>query len=209
MQTFKTLSLPGKKIALTFDDGPDAEHTLPLLRFLETQAVPACFFLIAEKAERLSKISLEISSRGFEIGSHSATHAWTAAFLPSVLQSEIERSEEIFLKLFKKIPRLYRPPRGLFFPWMKKKIEQAAYDLVYWTEMPGDYWSWHSVEKMRQKILSSGQEGSIWTFHDGLNLWGQGKGYAFDLLRELIPYYQDQGYEFVSLKKGLGVEIFR
>ncbi|MBF0491880.1 MAG: polysaccharide deacetylase family protein [Deltaproteobacteria bacterium] len=209
VRVFKKLSLGGKKIALTFDDGPDSTHTLSLLRFLETQNVPACFFLIAEKVARYAEISLEIHKRGFEIGNHSASHRWGTAFSPFILRQELEASEIIFRKIFRKTPRLYRPPRGILFPWMKTVLAQSHYDLVYWTEMPGDYWPWHSPDSIRQKLLSSVQEKSIWTFHDGLNLWGQGKGFALDLLRELIPYYQDQGYEFVSLREGLEVEVYR
>ena len=43
---------PDKVLALTFDDGPDAEWTPQVLDELKREKVPATFFVIGENAER-------------------------------------------------------------------------------------------------------------------------------------------------------------
>ncbi len=41
---------PGVVVALSFDDGPDPEHTEQILAVLDRCGIPATFFLIDEKA---------------------------------------------------------------------------------------------------------------------------------------------------------------
>ena len=61
-------------LALTFDDGPDADYTPKILSVLERKHVPATFFVIGENALEHPEILQRMARDGDEIGNHSYTH---------------------------------------------------------------------------------------------------------------------------------------
>ncbi len=63
-----------KKIALTFDDGPNPEYTPLLLTKLAEYRVPATFFLIGRNLERHPEIGRRIVQEGHEVGNHTYHH---------------------------------------------------------------------------------------------------------------------------------------
>ena len=63
-----------KKLALTFDDGPDPVYTPQILDILSREKVPAAFFLVGINAENNIPIVKRIYREGHEIGNHTFTH---------------------------------------------------------------------------------------------------------------------------------------
>jgi peptidoglycan-N-acetylglucosamine deacetylase len=66
----------GKRVALTFDDGPNPPRTEQILGLLEASGVRATFFLIGKWVERWPRSVERMMSAGHVIGNHSYTHAW-------------------------------------------------------------------------------------------------------------------------------------
>ena len=64
-----------KKIALTFDDGPNPAVTPRLLELLDRYSVPATFFLIGKFVRECPGLVQEMSARGHLLGNHTETHA--------------------------------------------------------------------------------------------------------------------------------------
>jgi peptidoglycan/xylan/chitin deacetylase (PgdA/CDA1 family) len=64
-----------RKIALTFDDGPNPTVTPRLLELFDRHSVRATFFLIGKFARACPDLVKEISARGHLIGNHTDTHA--------------------------------------------------------------------------------------------------------------------------------------
>ena len=67
-------SQQGKKIALTFDDGPDDAWTPNILDTLRSRNAPATFFVIGAHALSHPALLRQIFSEGHEIGNHTYTH---------------------------------------------------------------------------------------------------------------------------------------
>jgi peptidoglycan/xylan/chitin deacetylase (PgdA/CDA1 family) len=66
---------PAGLVALTFDDGPDAEHTRQILSILDRYSVPATFFLIGEKVEKHPELVQAILADGRHlVGTHTWSH---------------------------------------------------------------------------------------------------------------------------------------
>lgn len=65
---------PKKKVALTFDDGPDLRYTPQLLEILRTEEVVATFFVLGERVEHYPEIVKRIAQNGHLIANHSRTH---------------------------------------------------------------------------------------------------------------------------------------
>ncbi|HWU03741.1 MAG TPA: polysaccharide deacetylase family protein, partial [Novosphingobium sp.] len=69
----RTGALP-KKVALTFDDGPDPTWTPRILSILEQYQVPAAFFIVGENGVQNRPLLERMVRDGMEIGNHSYTH---------------------------------------------------------------------------------------------------------------------------------------
>jgi len=63
-----------KKVALTFDDGPNPEYTPLLLAKLAAYRVSATFFLIGRNLKRHPEIGRRIVQEGHEVGNHTYNH---------------------------------------------------------------------------------------------------------------------------------------
>ena len=63
-----------KKVAITFDDGPDPQWTPKILDILKEKNVKATFFLIGVEAEKHAGLTKRIYNEGHEIGNHTFTH---------------------------------------------------------------------------------------------------------------------------------------
>ena len=70
----RSLAIPAKTVALTFDDGPDPEWTPRILEVLRRHHVPATFFVLGAHAAEHPWIIREIRQAGGEIGVHSFSH---------------------------------------------------------------------------------------------------------------------------------------
>src|ERR687888_851139 len=66
---------PGRRIALTFDDGPDPRWTPRIAATLQRLHVPATFFVIGSAAVRHPDIVRMLHRDGFELGNHTFTHS--------------------------------------------------------------------------------------------------------------------------------------
>ena len=63
-----------RELALTFDDGPDAEWTPQILDILRDKHVPATFFVIGGNAEANPGLVQRELKEGHEVGNHTFTH---------------------------------------------------------------------------------------------------------------------------------------
>ena len=63
-----------KKIALTFDDGPDPVYTSQIIKILKKEKVPACFFVVGIMAEQNMELLRQEYDEGYEIGNHTFFH---------------------------------------------------------------------------------------------------------------------------------------
>src|ERR1700733_9883018 len=73
-KTFVSLAPGSKKIALTYDDGPNDPHTLRLLEVLAKHDVRATFFMIGRYVEIRPDIVREVVKAGHVVGNHTFTH---------------------------------------------------------------------------------------------------------------------------------------
>src|SRR5712691_3916383 len=63
------------ELSLTFDDGPDPEHTPRLLDLMAKYGLRGTFFVLGEKVAAQPELARRIVAEGHEIGNHTWTHA--------------------------------------------------------------------------------------------------------------------------------------
>jgi cellulose synthase/poly-beta-1,6-N-acetylglucosamine synthase-like glycosyltransferase/peptidoglycan/xylan/chitin deacetylase (PgdA/CDA1 family)/spore germination protein YaaH len=105
----RTGALP-KKVALTFDDGPDETWTPRILSILERMHAPATFFVIGEEALVHPELLRRIAADGDEIGNHSYTHPNMAELPPVGARLEINATQRLIEAYTGRSTRLFRAP---------------------------------------------------------------------------------------------------
>src|SRR5438876_2304563 len=73
-RTFTGLGRGSKRLAFTYDDGPNDPHTLRLLEVLAKRNVRATFFLIGRYVRQRPDIAGELVRAGHVVGNHTFSH---------------------------------------------------------------------------------------------------------------------------------------
>ncbi|MBV8207861.1 MAG: glycosyltransferase [Acidobacteria bacterium] len=102
-----------KKVAITFDDGPDPRWTPMVLDILKREHVPAAFFLIGAEAEQYPDLLDRIYREGHEIGNHTWTHPDISEVSERVLRVELNATERLFEAKLGVKPSFFRPPYSI------------------------------------------------------------------------------------------------
>ena len=102
-----------KKVAITFDDGPDPEWTPKILDVLKKKGVKATFFLIGVEVEKYPGVAKRIFDEGHEIGNHTFTHPDISNISKRYFEVELNLTERLFESKLGVKPVLMRPPYAI------------------------------------------------------------------------------------------------
>jgi peptidoglycan/xylan/chitin deacetylase (PgdA/CDA1 family) len=189
-----------KRIALTFDDGPDRGATPVLLDVLKAHKAHATFFCVGKQAEANPDIIRRIVGEGHTLGNHSYAHHWWTNFLArGPLVEEISRAQRVLSDLSGLTPRYYRSPMGLANPHLAPALRETGLKLIAWNRRPFDRGA--SVKTIVDRVAGTGTgagpagDGSIVLLHDG----GASPGNLAAAVTQIIESFQAGGYSFESL----------
>lgn len=187
-------------IALTFDDGPHPQYTLPLLDVLDRHQVKATFFWLGVCVDRHPTIARAVWERGHQIGLHGYDHRAFPTLSVAELKQSLEKTRTSIAQACQLDPNAIeqicdvRPPNGLFTPSTLFHLRQWSYRPVMWSVVPED-WVLPGVEVVVQRVLEQTRNGSHIVLHDGQ--FG-GRDVA-TIAQQLIPQLLDRGYQFVTI----------
>jgi peptidoglycan/xylan/chitin deacetylase (PgdA/CDA1 family) len=186
-----------RQVALTFDDGPDPEVTVPLLDLLERYQLHGTFFVAGIKAEAHTALIREILRRGHDVGNHSYHHDPLLMLRSRVrLFAEIARTQQV-LAPFGIRPRAFRPPVGITNPRLPGVLRELGMDCVTFNCRAGDFGN-RRIESLDRIILKKVRSGAIILLHDVTPSGGE----IADWLRKvetIILGLKSRGYEIVPL----------
>lgn len=123
----------GRKMALTFDDGPDPEHTPRVLDILAAHGTKAAFFLIGERAARMGALVRRIAAAGHDLGNHTWSHRslWLAG--PRETERQVRRGHDSIAQAAGAPPRFFRPPWGMTNLALFPLLRGLQTPCVFWT----------------------------------------------------------------------------
>jgi cellulose synthase/poly-beta-1,6-N-acetylglucosamine synthase-like glycosyltransferase/peptidoglycan/xylan/chitin deacetylase (PgdA/CDA1 family) len=101
---------PGRRIALSFDDGPSPEWTPKIAHILLSAHVPATFFEVGGQVVRYPEVTRMLHRDGFELGNHTFTHAYLSELPTWEAELQVSLTESAISGLTGIRPRLVRPP---------------------------------------------------------------------------------------------------
>ena len=198
-RTFVGLPHGSKKLALTYDDGPNDPHTLRLLETLARHNVHATFFLIGRYITKRPDIAREIANAGHAIGNHTFSHP--NLIFASTLQTrtELEQCEQALHDAVGKYSRLFRPPFGGRRPGTLRIARSLGLDPIMWS-VSGYDWKGKPAEYVEQKVHTQVRGGDVILLHDGGHAaFGADRSQTVIATDRLISTYNSQGYEFVTI----------
>lgn len=186
----------GKKIALTFDDGPHPVKTPKILDILEKHGVRATFFIVGSLAEYHPEIVKKEADMGHELANHSYTHPRLSKLTVEGIKAEIAKTDGIIKKAAGVTPRLFRPPEGAYSSDIVKIAAEMGKETVIWTVDTLD-WAKTPCEKIVENVKANVTSGSIILFHDCT----RDGTFTAEALEVLLPFLKAQGYEFVTVSE--------
>ncbi|MCD8333375.1 MAG: polysaccharide deacetylase family protein [Clostridiales bacterium] len=179
-----------KKIALTFDDGPDGVYTPLLLDGLRERGVHATFFLLGKQIELYPEIVQEMCANGHEIGIHSYEHVDLESLSEAAACEQIQKTGDRICELTGEWPSFVRPPYG---NWLSVLDNDFCLVTVMWNVDPLD-WATDDTAVITQRILENTEEYDIILLHDAS---ASSVEAAFQVIDELSR----ENYEFVTVEE--------
>lgn len=159
-----------KKVALTFDDGPNPDYTPQVLDILKEHKIKATFFVIGNEAQRYPWIVERIIKEGHEIGNHSYSHRPFKSFNFKKINEEIKATQKIIKNITGKMPSLFRLPKGewgftsLLYVWICLLAKKMT--LVFWSLDLRDYSIFNQSEIIERILKHNSGAGDIFLLHD-------------------------------------------
>ncbi|MGF7155354.1 glycosyltransferase [Novosphingobium gossypii] len=202
-----------KRIALTFDDGPDPTWTPRILKVLEAKHVPGTFFVIGENALGSPGLLQREVADGGELGNHSYTHPNMANTGPRQTRLELNATQRLVEAYTGHSMTLFRAPYfGDAEPTTPDELgpaleaQEAGYTVVGLHVDPND---WQRpgedavVDQVLQQVHAAGPQNAanVVLLHDG----GGDRSQTVAALPRIIDALRAQGYTFVTASQLVGI----
>ncbi len=184
-----------KRVAITFDDGPD-EMTARYLDVCDAIGLRATFFVIGENAAERPDLVLEYVRRGHELAGHGYTHTAFTKLAPAVLVDELARTADLLPA--SPTPRpLVRPPKGALSPSSVLRTALAGFTTVLWS-LDSDDCRTRDPNVVRERVSPrTVAPGEIILMHE-LQPW------TLDALPGIVGSLRDAGFELCTVGELLG-----
>ncbi|MEQ1473385.1 MAG: polysaccharide deacetylase family protein [Candidatus Acidiferrum sp.] len=207
-----------RKLAITFDDGPNPKITPELLDLLAAHKARATFFVIGRFARECPELVGEIARRGHVVANHTENHVnlfWRSA---AQIRRELQQCDEAISAATGAAPRWFRPPFGMRNPWVISEARAQKLDTVLWTHLPGDWrakpadWLIKRMEVIAKRAQSAVRDGKysetgsgdILCLHDGDHRFLNGdRSATLAALQHWLPRWRDLGLEFVTIDEAV------
>ena len=193
-----------RRVALTFDDGPDPDWTPRVLDLLAERRARASFFLVGERAARAPDTVRRIVSEGHEVASHGWSHRSLWLCGPRRTAEEIGRAHETLAVLTDRAPRHFRPPWGMVNAAMFGALRRFGERCVFWSIQPEGLRPVAAQDQV-SRVLRRAHPGAIVDLHDAA-----GAARAPERLVQALPAMIDglraAGYELATVAELLSSE---
>jgi peptidoglycan-N-acetylglucosamine deacetylase len=182
---------PGsKRVALTFDDGPD-DMTSQYLDVLDDLGVPATFFLLGESASARPEDVRDYMRRGHQIASHGYDHTRFTKLTRKQLLEQCAQTEEALGGQISGRPWV-RPPHGSLDTASILALLAARYTVALWSIDSEDYGERDPGAIAARCSPPVVTDGDVLLFHEG-------QQWTLNALPRIVTSLHAAGYECVTM----------
>ncbi len=207
-----------RKLALTFDDGPNPAITPRLLDLLGRYNAKATFFLIGRFVRECPDLVKETVARGHSVGNHTETHPNLFWGTPTQIRIELRLCQDAIRNAIGAPPKWFRPPYGMRNPWVIPVAREFDCETVMLTLIPGDWmtkpaeWLIPRLQPIADRAQRSAMKGSsspdgwghVLCLHDGAHRRLNGdRSRTLAALEYWLPRWRDLGLEFVTIDEAV------
>jgi peptidoglycan-N-acetylglucosamine deacetylase len=154
----------GPGVLLTFDDGPHHDGTPAVLNALgDTKAT---FFLVGEQVERPPSLAAEVAARGHDIGVHCHRHRVQLRLSEQTIRDDIERALAVIRDATGTIPRLHRPPLGIYSAAGLRVTRELGLEPLLWSRWGKDWRKWTTPKRIASRATRTLADGDVILLHD-------------------------------------------
>lgn len=196
---WKKLPSEEKRVALTFDDGPNSGDTEKLLDLLDQLNVKATFFLNGKHVIQHPELIQEMHKRGHGIGNHSWSHKMLAHLGKSTPLQELKTTNDAIKNILGFEPTLFRAPflvqgRGLGLAVQELGMQSVG-------GIGTNDWEELNPENIASAIVEAVEPGAIIVLHDGDASSTEEKPQdsrtpTVNAVKVIIHQLRSQGYRF-------------
>ena len=191
------------RVALTFDDGPDATGTPLVLAALEGHDAKATFFVRGDHVAAHPELAREMLARGHDLQPHCWEHRSHREMSGEEVAEDLGRVLEALRGAGVDAPALWRPPFGhVKVPETYQAARAQGLEVVTWTLETCD-WAGHSADRMWRDIVeearpaSALRPGSVVLMHDPMG------PETARLVERLVPEIRRRGWSPGPLAAGV------
>lgn len=179
-----------RRVALTFDDGPD-HMTERYLDVLDQLGVPATFFVLGGAAVARPDAIRDYMRRGHQVASHGFDHTRFTKLGRRALLDQCERTERALGGQLSGRPWV-RPPHGSIDTGTLVNLLVAGYTVAMWSLDPCDYSDHDPASLIERCAPANVTPGDVLLFHEG-------QQWTLDAVPAIVKALQADGYELVTM----------
>jgi len=186
-----------KRVALTFDDGPDNNVTPRIIEILDEYNVKGNFFFTGSNVKAFPKVVQSADQSGHMVLSHSYYHENYNNISYDEIKKDFEKTNEAIENLTGSHPSFMRPPYGIVNDNVLRVAENKQQNIIIWSTDSMD-WSQKDPQSITDNVLDHVRPGEIILMHS----FGGNKATA-KALPDIIEGLVEKGYEIVTLDEML------
>lgn len=201
-----SLTVPKRKLVLTFDDGPDPTWTPKVLDVLKEHNAHAVFFVTGTMTSRYPELVKRMVDEGHEIGLHTFNHPDLSLQTKNRINWELSQNQLALEGAAGIRTSLFRPPYSSFADAMDNKswpvteyIGSQGYITVV-NNTDSEDWQKPGVDEIIKRATPKNGKGAIVLMHDS----GGDRHQTVEALDKFLPDLKGQGYSFENLTEALG-----
>jgi peptidoglycan-N-acetylglucosamine deacetylase len=203
-RTFTGLAPGTRKLALTYDDGPNDPHTLRLLEVLAKHSVRATFFLIGHRVQQRPDIAREVARAGHVVGNHTFSHPLLIFKSEAEIKQQLSACRSALDDAIGRHSSLFRPPFGGRRPAVLRVARELGLEPIMWN-VTGYDWNAPPAAVIEQKIIRQIRGGDVILLHDGGHRqMGADRSQTVVATDLLLARFKADGYEMVTIPQMMG-----
>ncbi|HET6454852.1 MAG TPA: polysaccharide deacetylase family protein [Armatimonadota bacterium] len=182
----------GKRIALTFDDGPN-ENTPAMLEVLDKLGVRATFFIVGFRAEEQPALVRAMVASGHEIENHTYSHPRLTTLTPDEAEAEVAKGAAVITAITGRSSKYFRPPGGHADADTKQAAGRQGFTGVFWT-LSVSAFEGARYEALADYVIKNATDGAIIAMHNG-------EPATTSALPKIVEALRAKGFRFVTLSE--------
>lgn len=184
--------MESKVVALTFDDGPNAEYTELLLDGLRERDVKASFFLLGKCLHGNEEIVKQMDMDGHLIGVHGMQHIDLTQKSKTEALKQLEDTQTAIKAITGKESEYVRPPYGNWNQTLEDAVsDELGMASVFWSVDSID-WKLQNTSQIVRTVTKGIEDGDIILMHDEFLT-------SVEAALQIVDNLLADGYTFVTV----------